>query len=60
MAEKNEETCSGQDLSGVATASICTLGTFNDMKDVNILKTLIKQEVKNQLKNNPQAMNVNV
>ena len=56
----NEKISPFQLLPGVVKYSISNAGTVDNMKYVNIIKTLVRQEVQKQLKKDPQAINCNV
>ena len=56
----NENTSPFQLLPGVTKHSIPNQGIVDNIKYVTILKTLIRKEVQNQLKNNSQEVNYNV
>jgi len=49
-----------QVLPGLTTDSISNPGIVNHLKYLNYLKTLVRQEVQNQLKKDPQEINCNV
>ena len=56
----NEKISPFQLLPGVMKHSISNPGIVDNMKYVNILKTLVRQEVQNELKKDPQPINCNV
>ena len=65
--EKNDEKTQANEmispfqlLPGVPKHSIYNPANVENMKCVNILKTLVRQEVQHQLKKGPQEINYNV
>ena len=58
--ETNETAISVPHFPGESEPSMSTLGTHANKKFVNILRALIRQEMKNELKNNRQATNFKV
>jgi hypothetical protein len=58
--QANENFSPFQLLPGIPKHPISNPGIVDNIKVVNILKTLVRQEVQNQLKKDPQAINFNV